>query len=82
MEPANLYVETVNVDAGQSDGLGLKKVKVVVVVTCSSHKSIVYPAAVISATKNKQAAEDFLKYLHSSDAQQVFIKDGFLSLAK
>jgi molybdate transport system substrate-binding protein len=79
------YVETGNVDAGivyKSDALGSTKVKVVTVVPASSHKPIVYPAAVISATKNKQAAEDVLKYLQSSDAQQVFVKYGFLSLAK
>ena len=79
------YVETGNVEAGfvyQSDALGSTKVKVVTVVPASSHKTIVYPAAVISATKNKQAAEDFLKYLQSSDAQQVFVRYGFKTLAK
>ncbi|HZK56061.1 MAG TPA: molybdate ABC transporter substrate-binding protein [Desulfosporosinus sp.] len=79
------YVETGNVDAGfvyRSDAQGSTKVKVVVVVPESSHKPIVYPAAVILATKNKQAAEDFLKYLQSADAQKVFVKDGFKTLAK
>lgn len=79
------YVETGNVDAGlvyQSDARGSTKVKVVTVVPASSHKPIVYPAAVISATKNKQAAEDFLKYLQNSEAQQVFVKYGFKTLAK
>lgn len=79
------YVETGNVDAGivyRSDALGSTKVKVVAVVPASSYKSIVYPAAVIAATKNKQAAEDFLKYLQSSYAQQVFAKYGFKTLTK
>lgn len=79
------YVETGNVDAGlvyQSDAQGSTKVKVVTVIPASSHKAIVYPAAVISATKNKQAAEDFLKYLQSAGAQQVFVKYGFKTLAK
>ena len=79
------YVETGNVDAGlvyQSDALGSTKVKVVAVVPGSSYKPIVYPAGVISATKYKQAAEGFLKYLQSSDAQQVFVNYGFLSLVK
>ncbi len=79
------YVETGNVDAGlvyQSDAQGSTKVKVATVVPASSHKAIVYPAAVISATKNKQIAEDFLKYLQSSDAQKVFVKYGFKTLAK
>ena len=79
------YVETGNVDAGlvyQSDAQGSTKVKVVTVVPASSHSAIVYPAAIILATKNKQAAEDFLKYLQSSDAQKVFVKYGFKTLAK
>ena len=79
------YVETGNVDAGlvyRSDAQGSTKVKVVTVVPESSHAAIVYPAAVISATKNKQLAEDFLKYLQSSDAQTVFVKYGFKTLTK
>jgi molybdate transport system substrate-binding protein len=79
------YVETGNVEAGlvyQSDAQGSTKVKVVTVVPASSHKAIAYPAAVITATKNKQAAEDFLKYLQSSEAQQVFVKYGFKTLTK
>ena len=79
------YVETGNVDAGfvyKSDALTSTKVKVVTVVPESSHKPITYPAAVIMATKNKQTAQDFLKYLQSSDAQQVFVKYGFKSIAE
>lgn len=79
------YVETGNVEAGfvyQSDAQGSTKVKVVTVVPSSSHKPIAYPAAVISASKNKQVVEDFLKYLQSSDAQQIFVKYGFKTLAK
>ena len=79
------YVETGNADAGfvyQSDAQGSTKVKVVTVVPSSSYKPVVYPAAVIAATKNKQATEDFLKYLQSSDAQKIFAKYGFKSLVK
>jgi len=79
------YVETGNVDAGlvyQSDAQGSTKVKVVTIVPASSYKPIAYPAAVILATKNKQVAEDFLNYLESSEAQQVFVRNGFKTLAK
>ncbi|HBP63301.1 MAG TPA: molybdate ABC transporter substrate-binding protein [Desulfosporosinus sp.] len=79
------YVETGNVEAGfvyQSDAQMSTKVKVVTVVPASSHKPITYPAAVISTTKNKQAADDFLKYLQSSDAQKVFVTYGFKTLEK
>ena len=79
------YVETGNADAGfvyRSDAQGSTKVKVVTVVPASSYKSVVYPAAIIAATKNKQITEDFLKYLQSSEAQQVFAKYGFKTLTK
>lgn len=79
------YVETGNADVGfvyRSDAQGSDKVKIVTVVPESSHKPIVYPAAIISATKNKQVTEDFLKYLQSSDAQKVFEKYGFKTVAK
>lgn len=79
------YVETGNADAGfvyRSDAQNSTKVKVVSVVPENSHKPIVYPAAILSATKNKQVTEEFLKYLQSSDAQQVFTKYGFKTLTK
>ncbi|MDR3542266.1 MAG: molybdate ABC transporter substrate-binding protein [Desulfosporosinus sp.] len=74
------YVETGNADAGfvyHTDAQGSTQVKIVAVIPSNSHKPIVYPAAVISTTKNKQAAEDFLNYLQSSDAQRVFASYGF-----
>ena len=66
----------------QSDAQGSTKVKVVTIVPASSYKPIAYPAAVILATKNKQVAEDFLNYLESSEAQQVFVRNGFKTLRK
>lgn len=74
------YVETGNVEAGlvyQSDALGSTKVKIAMKVPADSHKAIVYPAGVVAATKNQQVAEDFLKYLQSPEAQQVFVRYGF-----
>jgi molybdate transport system substrate-binding protein len=79
------YVETGNADAGfvyQSDAQGSTQVKVVATIPSSTYKPIVYPAAIIAATKNKQATQDFLKYLLSSDAQRIFAKYGFKSLTK
>lgn len=79
------YVESGNTDAGflyQSDAQGSTKVKVVTIVPASSHSPIVYPAAVITGTKNKQESEDFLKYLQTSDTQQIFVKHGFQTLKK
>ncbi|MCG1024779.1 molybdate ABC transporter substrate-binding protein [Dehalobacter sp.] len=74
------YVESGNVDAGivyQSDAQGSDKVKVVAVAPADSHSTIVYPAAVIAGTKNLTEVKDFLSYLSSGDAQQIFGKYGF-----
>ncbi|AET66101.1 molybdenum ABC transporter, periplasmic molybdate-binding protein [Desulfosporosinus orientis DSM 765] len=79
------YVETGNVEAGfvySSDAQGSDKVKVVMALPESSHKPIVYPAAIISSTKNLQASQDFLNYLQGSNAKQVFAKYGFKTPAK
>lgn len=79
------YVETGNAEAGivyKSDAQGSTKVKVALTFPADSHKVIVYPAGVVAATKDKEAAQDFLKYLQSSEAQQIFVKYGFASMAK
>lgn len=79
------YVETGNVEAGlvyTSDAQGSTKVKIAAAVPPETHKSIVYPAGIVAASKNRQAAEDFLKFLQSSEAQQVFARYGFKSMTK
>lgn len=38
---------------------------------------VIYPAAVLKGSKNQQAAQDFLDYLHSDAASAVFEKVGF-----
>lgn len=38
---------------------------------------VIYPAAVLKGSKNQQAAQDFLNYLHSDAASAVFEKVGF-----
>ena len=80
------YVETGNAEAGfvyRTDSAGSTKVKVAAVVPASSHTPIVYPAAIISATKNKQLTEDFFTFLQQSpEAKQAFEKYGFKTLTK
>ena len=74
------YVETGNVEAGlvyRSDAMLSNKVKVVYAVPDSAHRPIVYPAAVLAHSKNKEIAGDFLKYLESSEGKQVFARYGF-----
>lgn len=79
------YVETGNVDAGfvyASDAKGSTKTKVVAAAPKDSHSAIVYPAAIVTSTKNKAETEAFLKYLQSSEAQQIFANYGFEKVTK
>ncbi|VBB07667.1 Hypothetical protein LUCI_2932 [Lucifera butyrica] len=74
------YVETENVDAGivyKTDAAISKKVKIVAAAPDGTHKPIIYPAAVVAGSKQKQAAQDFLTYLASAEAATVFEKYGF-----
>jgi molybdate transport system substrate-binding protein len=74
------WVETGNADAGivyKTDALISKKVNIVATAPEGSHKAVVYPAAVIKASKNPTQAKDFLKFLSSDKAKAVFQKYGF-----
>ncbi|MHB1651820.1 MAG: molybdate ABC transporter substrate-binding protein [Desulfitobacteriaceae bacterium] len=79
------YVETGNAEAGlvyRSDAKLSDKVKVAYAVPDTAHTLIVYPAAVLTNSKNKDIAGNFLKYLESSEAQQVFARYGFKTSGK
>ena len=54
-------------------------VKVVGTFPADSHPSIIYPAGVIAASKNPDAAE-FLKFLQSDKAKAIFEVQGFVVL--
>jgi molybdate transport system substrate-binding protein len=54
-------------------------VKVVGTFSADSHAPIIYPAGVIAASKNPDAAE-FLKYLQSEKAKAIFEAQGFVVL--
>jgi len=74
------YVETGNVEAGivyKTDAASSKKVKIVATAPEGSHQPIVYPVAVLSGTKQRQAAEDFLAYLSTPECKAIFEKYGF-----
>lgn len=74
------WVETGNVDAGivyKTDALVSKKVNIVATAPETSHKTVIYPAAVVKASKNPTQAKDFLKFLSSDKAKAVFQKYGF-----
>lgn len=79
------YVETRNVEAGivyQSDAQASAQVEVVEVLPSSSHEPIVYPAGIVKATKHQEAAQEFLTFLQSSEAQEIFVKYGFQPMKK
>jgi molybdate transport system substrate-binding protein len=74
------YVETGNADAGivyGTDAAASPKVRVVAVAPESLHEPIIYPAAVVQASRNQEAARKFVDYLSSPAAKEIFTKRGF-----
>jgi molybdate transport system substrate-binding protein len=74
------YVETGNVDAGLvyvTDIRNSQKVAMIATAPQNSHKPIVYPVAVLSKSKNQQAAQDFVQFLFTKPAVSVFESYGF-----
>lgn len=80
------WVETGNVDAGVvygSDAKASKKVKIATTAGKDLYKTpVVYPVAVIKASKNIDDTKAFLKFLSSDKAKEVFEKHGFDFLLK
>jgi len=80
------WVETGNVDAGVvygTDAKASKKVKVVAVAGKNLYKTpVVYPVAVVKASKNVDDTKNFLKFLSSDKAKEVFASYGFDFLLK
>ena len=76
------YVETGNVEAGavyRTDAVSSNKVKIAVVAPPEDHAPIVYPMAVVAATRNSEAAAAFGAYLGGVEARAVFEKHGFIT---
>lgn len=80
------WVETGNADAGVVYGTDAKtstKVKVVSTASKDLFKTpVVYPVAVIKASKNASSAKEFLKFASGTKAKDVFVKYGFDFLLK
>lgn len=80
------WVESGDADAGIVYGTDAKtssKVKVIAVAGKELYKKpVVYPVAVIKASKNIDDTKEFLKYLSSYKAKAVFVKYGFSFLLK
>jgi molybdate transport system substrate-binding protein len=76
-------VESGNVDAGfvyETDGAISDKVKIVYEVPLDKGPRITYPIAVVKESKQKDAARDFVKYVESPAARDIFKKYGFIVL--
>lgn len=74
------WVETGNADCGivySTDAKTSAGVKIVATAPEDSHAPVVYPAAVLKASKHSSEAQAFLDYLSSEEAKQVFVKAGF-----
>jgi molybdate transport system substrate-binding protein len=79
------YVESGNVDAGivySTDALTSTKVKITASAPDDINVKIVYPVAVIKASKNPDAAKTYLNFLFSAQAKIVFEKYGFTPVGK
>lgn len=75
------YVETGNVAAGivyKTDAASSQKIKIAATAPEGTHAPIIYPAAVLSATKNQKAAEEFMAYMSGPEGKTVFEKYGFV----
>lgn len=80
------YVEQGEVDAGivyATDAVApnYKNIKIVAKAPEGSHKPVIYPGAVLKATKNADEAKAFLAFVASPESAKVFEKYGF-ELAK
>jgi len=64
----------------ETDAAAEPKVKIVDAFPEDSHPPIIYPIAIVGATKNGDAAKAFIDYLKSSEAQPFFTKQGFTIL--
>lgn len=74
-------VESGNVDAGivfSTDAKTSTKVKVVANAPDDINAKVVYPVAVIKASKNADSAKDYLNFLSSDQAKTIFEKYGFV----
>lgn len=75
------YVERGEVESGivyYTDALVSKKVQVMADAAEDTHSPIVYPGAVISSTKQKEAAQALMTWLASDAGKAIFKKYGFV----
>jgi molybdate transport system substrate-binding protein len=79
------YVESGNVDAGivySTDALTSTKVKVVGSAPDDINAKVVYPVAIVKASKIPAAAQDYLNFLFRAQAKAAFEKYGFTMVSR
>ncbi len=79
------YVESGDVDAGivySTDAVVSSKVTVVASAPTEINAKIIYPVAVVKASQNNGAAQDYIDFLFSTEAKEIFEKFGFTTISK
>ena len=74
------YVSTGNVDIAfvyQTDTTVSEQVKVIYQFPPNTHSTIVYPAAILKGSKQKQIAKAYIEFFKTSTAYTIFDKHGF-----
>lgn len=74
------YVEQGNAELGfvyRTDAMSSEKVKIVYELDENQHDPIVYPVAIVSATKEREAAQQFYNYLLEEGQQPIYEQFGF-----
>lgn len=77
------WVASGNVDAGMvysTEASLSDQIRVVAMAPEGSHSKIIYPVAIVKGTKSEKPGQEFIKYLTSEEAQQIFLKYGFLPI--
>lgn len=77
------WVETGSVDCGvvyATDAYTSGQVKIVCEAPQGSCKQVIYPAGIVKASMNADAAAEFLKYLCSEESRKVFEAYGFTGM--
>ncbi|MER2089777.1 MAG: molybdate ABC transporter substrate-binding protein [Sporosarcina sp.] len=74
------FVETGNAERGivfASDAHSSDKVEVIFEIDPAMHSSVVYPGAIITATKQPKEARAFLEYMKTPQVQEILLNHGF-----
>jgi len=74
------YVETGNATAGivyATDALASQRVSVIESVDSSLHSPIYYSAAIVQASQKRESAQNFIDFLSTPAAKEIFAESGF-----